>query len=54
MVSRGGQLKSYEEGSLNLQIQLLKEEVLEIKRSNAELVDDLKRVSVSHAIQSFT
>jgi len=45
-------LQSYGEGSLNLQIQLLQEELLEIKRSNAELVDSLKRMTVSQKIES--
>ena len=45
-------LKSYGEGSLNLQIQLLQEELLEINRSNAELVDALKRMTVSQKIES--
>ena len=34
----GHLFKSYGEGSLNLQIQLLQEELQKIKRSNAELV----------------
>jgi hypothetical protein len=45
-------IKSYGEGSLNLQIQLLQEGLLEIKRSNAELVDDFKRMIVSQKIDS--
>jgi hypothetical protein len=36
-------LKSYRKGSLNVQIQLLQEELLEIKRSNAELGDAQKK-----------
>jgi hypothetical protein len=33
-------------GSINIQIQLLQEELLEIKRSNAELDDAFKRMAV--------
>jgi len=47
-------LKSYRKGSLNLQIQLLQEELLEIKCSNAELGDALKRMTVSQKIEPFT
>ena len=50
----GHLLKSYGEGSLNLQIQLLQEELLEIKRSNAELVDALKRMTVRQKIESLS
>jgi hypothetical protein len=35
----------------NLQIQLLQEELLEIKRSKAELVDALERMNVSQKIE---
>jgi len=48
----GHLLKSYGEGSLNLQIKLLQEELLEIKRSNAELLDALKRMTLSQKIES--
>jgi hypothetical protein len=48
----GHLLKSNGEESLNLQIQLLQEELLEIKRSNAELVDAFKRMTVSQKIES--
>jgi len=44
-------LKSYGQGNLYLQIQLLKEELLEIKRSNAEVVDALKRMTVTQKIE---
>jgi hypothetical protein len=45
-------LKSYGERSLNVQIQLLQEKLLEIKRSSAELADVLKRMTVSKKIES--
>jgi hypothetical protein len=48
----GHLLKSYGEGRLKLQIQLIQEEFLEIKRSNAELVDAFKRMAVSQKIES--
>ena len=48
----GHLLESYGEGSLNLQIQLLQGELLEIKRSSAELVDSLKRMTFSQKIES--
>jgi len=47
----GHLLKSYGEGSFKLQIQLLQEELLEIKHSNAELVDAFKRTTVSQKIE---
>jgi len=47
----GHLLKSYEEGSLDLQIQPLQEELLEITRSNAGIVDALKRMTVSQKIE---
>jgi hypothetical protein len=43
----GHLLKSDREGNLNLHIQLLQEEFLDIKRSNAELVEALKRMTVN-------
>jgi len=48
----GHLLKIYGERKLNLQIELLQEDLLEIKRSNAELVDALKRMTVSQKIES--
>ena len=50
----GHLLKSYPEESLNLQIQVLHEELLQIKRSNAELVDALKRMTVRQKIESLS
>jgi hypothetical protein len=48
----GHLLKSCGEGIFKLQIQVLQEELLEIKRSNAKLVDALKRTTVSQKIDS--
>ena len=45
-------LKISGDGSLNLKIQLLQEELLEIKRSSAELVDAHKRMTVRQKIKS--
>ena len=45
-------LKISGDGSLNLKIQLLQEELLEIKRSSAGLVDAHKRMTVSQKIES--
>jgi hypothetical protein len=48
----GHLLKRNGEGIVNLQIQLLQEEPLEIKRSKAEFVDALKRMIFSQKIES--